>query len=158
MKAAIGAKGRRLFVRLGLVICYFGLATLMFVLGKGHTVIVDNKGAEDGSYSAIDGVMVSVDGLEPLEMYSGDRDKAVLKGQSHKLIIETISSGEKVEKRVSLPIDQDLLILSIPKLVAGIEPAIEPFKALPAPPHEDSPGEEGGNFGGTEAVAAPTAP
>jgi hypothetical protein len=153
-------KRRRLFVRLGLVVVYLGLTALVFTLGKGHTIIVDDKDAEDGSYSAMDGILVSVDGQEPLEMYKGDRDKAVVKGQSHRVTIEAINSGNKTEKRIRLPLGEETLLLSVPKLVAGIAPAVEPFVMKnQAPPVEEAPASnEFTSPGSAEAPAAPTTP
>ena len=110
-------------------------------MGKGHTLLIDNKDAEDGSVQAIDGVMVAVDRQEPLELYSGDRDKALVMGQSHAISIEVIGDGTKVVKRIRLPMGGDMLLLSIPKLAAGIEPAVIPFVAPQAPPPEEAAGE-----------------
>jgi len=133
---------RRIAVRSVLVAVYIGLTALVFILGKGHTVIVDNKDAEDGSAPAIDGVMVAVDRQEALELYSGDRDKAVVMGQSHTVTIEDINAGTKIQKRIRLPIGEEILLLSVPKLAAGLEPAVVPFVALQeAPPAEDSDAE-----------------
>jgi hypothetical protein len=145
-------KRRRTAVRAGLVAVYFGLVALTFVAGKGHTILVDNKAPADGSVKAIDGVMVSVDGREALEMYVGDRDIARVKGQSHRVSIEIISGGEKLEKTVRLPLDDDMVLLSLPKLVGGIEPFLERFTALEAAP---PPNEAVGNV---NAFTAPDAP
>jgi hypothetical protein len=118
---------RRLIVRAALLAAFVGLATLAFVTGKGHTLLIDNKDAEDGSVQAIDGVMVSVDRQEALELYRGDRDKAVVKGQAHTISIEVIADGTKIRKRIRLPIGRETLLLSVPKLAAGLEPSVVPF-------------------------------
>jgi hypothetical protein len=131
---------RRLVVRGALVAVFVVLTALVFILGKGHTLLIDNKDAEDGSVQAIDGVMVAVDRQEPLELYSGDRDKALVMGQAHTVSIQIIDDGTTVRKRIRLPIGGELLLLSIPRLAAGLEPAVIPFVAPPAPPPEEGAG------------------
>ncbi len=120
---------RRLAVRAALFAAAIGLAALAFVTGKGHTLLIDNKDAEDGSVRAIDGVMVSVDRQEALELYGGDRDKAAVMGQVHTVSMEIIADGTKITKKVRLPIGKEMLLLSVPKLAAGLEPSVIPFVA-----------------------------
>jgi hypothetical protein len=148
---------RRLAVRSALIAAYVGLVALVFVVGKGHTILIDNKDAEDGSVGAIDGVMVAVDRQEALELYTGDRDRVVVTGQSHTVTIEDINAGTKIERRIRLPIGEEILLLSVPKLAAGLEPAVVPFVApQEAPPVEDS-GAESNQFtspGGEEEPPA----
>jgi hypothetical protein len=156
-KPAQAASLRRTAVRVGLVIVYVGLVALTFVSGKGHTILVDNKAAADGSAPAVDGVMVSVDGQEPLEMYAGDRDMAKVKGQSHRVSVEAVAGGKKIERAIRLPMDDDMVLLSVPKLVAGVEPFIERFTPLDAAPPPA--GEAVGNVNAfTAPDAAPAVP
>jgi hypothetical protein len=128
---------RRIIVRVVLIAAYIGLTVLVFVMGKGHTILVDNKDAEDGSVQAIDGVMVAVDRQEAIELYSGDRDKAVVMGQVHTVSVEVIADGTKLQKKIRLPIGEEMLLLSVPKLAAGVEPAVVPFVAPQAAAPEE---------------------
>jgi hypothetical protein len=139
---------RRLAVRVALIAVFIGLAALAFLTGKGHTILVDNKDAEDGSVQAIDGVMVAVDRQEALELYAGDRDKAAVMGQVHTVSIEVIADGTKVVRKIRLPIGEEMLLLSVPKLAAGREPALVPFVA----PQAAAPAEGVGN---TNAFTSP---
>jgi hypothetical protein len=149
---------RRLLVRAGLVAVYVALVGIVFVLGKGHTLLIDNKDIVNGSRTAIDGVLVSVDGREALELYAGDRDMVLLKGQRHRVSVEPISGGDKVERVFSLPIDTDMLLLSVPKLVGGQEPYIETFVQRDQPRPADEPVGDNNAFTSPDAVAAPVAP
>jgi hypothetical protein len=124
-----GVRARRSVIRAGLVAVGVGLAVLAFVLGRGHTILLDNKDAEDGSVSAFDGVLVTVDRQEELEMYLGDRLAATVTGQSHRITIEDFNGDTVVEKKIRVPLGQDMVLVSIPKLAAGIEPAFVPFVA-----------------------------
>ncbi len=150
-------KKRRFLVRVALLAVYVGLVATVFIAGKGHTVLVDNKDSEDGTLKAVDGIMVKVDGLEALELYSGDRDKAAVKGQRHKVTVESLDGATKTVKNFTLPFGTEMLILSVPKVLAGIEPFVEVFvpKDIPVPT-----GESVGNtnsFTSPDAVPAPGA-
>jgi hypothetical protein len=151
-------KTRRMAARAASALIYLVLVVLVFVFGKGHSLLIDNKAAQDGSYAAIDGIMVSVDGREPLELYAGDRDMVLLKGQSHSIVVEGIMDGSKASKKFKLPMNEDMLLLSVPKLLAGIEPYIEPFAARDASPPRDDVGSGGESFSSPEAPPEAPAP
>ncbi len=130
MNLAQTLKSKKFIIRALLVAAYILLGILMVYSGKRHTILIDNKDAEDGSYQAIDGMSVQVDNLEAAEYYAGDRDKAVVKGQKHVIRIELFNEEKKIEKSFTVPFGNEMLILSVPKLVNNIEPFIEPFTAL----------------------------
>ena len=85
--------------------------------------------------------MVTVDRQEALEMYLGDRLAATVQGQSHTVTIEDINTGTKIERRIRLPLDEEMLLLSVPKLAAGREPAVVVFVAPESAPVEEGAGE-----------------
>jgi len=124
---AQNVKKRRLIIRAALLAVYVLLIVLMIHSGRRHTILIDNKDPHDGSYSAIDGMEVSIDNQEPLEYYRGDRDKAVVQGQKHIIKVEIFDDGRKIEKSFAVPLWTDIVIIYVPKLVNGIEPWLEPF-------------------------------
>lgn len=148
-----GNKTRKILVRLLLLVIYVGLGASMILTGKQHTILIDNKDAADGSYKAIDGMSVQIDNLEPAEYYAGDRDKAVVKGQNHKVLVEIFDGEKKVEKEITIPFGQSMVLLSIPKLVNGVEPYMEPFTIQEEAPAESEQVESNPEmqFGGTSA-------
>ena len=162
MKPMTKVSRKRLIVRSALVAVYVAILVLMLLLGKRHTILIDNKAAEDGSYAAIDGMSVQIDSLESAEYYPGDRDKAVVTGQRHKIKIEILSESKVVEQSFSVPFGQDMVILSVPKLVAGIAPYLEPFvqQAESAAASDAANATQPQAFGGDAAAteAAPAAP
>lgn len=121
------AKKRRRLVRGGLLVVYVLLMVLMIFTGRRHTVLIDNKDAPDGSYSAINGMEVSIDRLESSEYYPGDRDKANIQGQKHTITVTTFDDNKTIQKSFTLPLWSNMMLISVPKLVAGIEPWIETF-------------------------------
>jgi hypothetical protein len=158
MKPMTKVSRKRLIVRSALIAVYVALLVLMLLLGKRHTILIDNKEAEDGSYAAIDGMSVQIDSLESAEYYPGDRDKAVVMGQRHKIKVEIFADSKVVEQSFTVPFGQEMLILSVPKLVAGITPYVETFVA-PTESAVPSDSSQPQAFGGEAAVpeAAPVA-
>ena len=143
-----------LAIRIGLVVLYFLLLALVYTRGRTHTLLLDNKELDGGRLPAFEDVLVSVNGAEPIELYAEDRDLVTLKGQSHRIVLESAADGKKIEKRITLPIGEDMLLLSLPKLAAGEEGAIEVFVPLDAaPPAEDEALPE--ELGATEMPAEP---
>jgi hypothetical protein len=109
-------------------VCYLVLAILMFVTGRTHTLLMDNKGNQDGSYSAINGMKVVIDDTVSEELLKNDRVKVTVKGQKVKLLVQSFDGSIHQEFSLSIPLSQDTVLVSIPKLIAGIEPAMEPFE------------------------------
>ena len=72
---------RRWIIRSALVVVYIALAVILFVTGKGHTILVDNKDDPEGVYSALRGASVSIDRQKPMEFFPRDRDKFVVNGR-----------------------------------------------------------------------------
>lgn len=118
---------RRAYIRAGLILVYVLLIALMIFLGRRHTILIDNKDAGDGMYPAINGMEASIDKQESAEYYPGDRDKAIVQGQRHSIKVTVFDTNETLEKTFTVPLWSDMMIISVPKMVAGIEPWIEPF-------------------------------
>lgn len=146
---ASNLKPRRLAVRAGLLVVYVAFMALAFTMGKGHTVLLDNKDSEDGSVKAIESMTISVNGGEPMEFMAGDRDMTKVRAQWHTIKIDI--NGQVVEKKFTVPLGEDMVLLSIPKLLAGQEPAVVPFVPADQPPPAEEPVED-------PAAATPAAP
>ncbi len=155
-------KTRRLLVRSVLVLVYAGLIGFVFVFGKGHTIILDNKDSDDGSVKAIESLTVVVDGQDPIDLQAGDRDMAKVRGQGHWVEI-TAKDSQKVERRIKVPLGEEMLLLSLPKLLAGVQPAVIPFVVQDVTPPADETSGNSNAFTSPDAVdpnaaAAPAAP
>ena len=118
---------KKILARSVLCLLYILLAIVMFLTGRTHTILIDNKGDPNGLYKAVNGMEVSVDKGEPVEFYRGDRDKFTVKSQRHTINIEFFDGTEPVSFKVKVPVTQDYVLLSIPKYLAGIEPYMEEF-------------------------------
>lgn len=110
-------KGRRM-VKIGLIIAYLCIMALMFLLGRSHTVLIDNNSIP-GGVSAIDGCTISFGGDKPIEMFKGDRDKILLRGQTHRVTVSFFDGREDVTGTISIPLFEDAVLVSIPAFISG---------------------------------------
>ena len=120
-------KKRRLIIRLALVVVWIGLGVVLFVMNRGHTLLIDNRNAADLELRAPDMIKVTVDKSKPLEFFRGDRDIVDVGGGEHRIIVEFSDGTPPYEKRFSLPLGPDMFILYIPKMINNIEPYFEVF-------------------------------
>jgi hypothetical protein len=127
MSVNIDTKKRRLIIRLAVVVVWIGLGVVLFVMNRGHTLLVDNRNVETPAIRAPDLIMVTIDKRKPLEFFRGDRDIFELGGGSHRIYIEFSDGTPPFEKRFKLPLGPDMFILSIPKMINGVEPYYEVF-------------------------------
>jgi hypothetical protein len=118
---------RRNGIRAALCVLWILAGVLLFVFNRGHTLLVDNRGAADGSYTAPDLISVSIDGGKGVEFFRNDRDRVTVAGIGHRIRIEFTDGREPIEGEFSLGLKDDMYLLSVPKMLAGIEPFVEPF-------------------------------
>jgi hypothetical protein len=148
-----GARQRKLFIRGGLVFAWLLLGALLFVTGRGHTLLVDNRDFEN--IEAPDLITVYVDRGRGVEYFNGDRDRLTLIGSKHRILIEFSDGSPPFEGTFTLPIKDDMYLLSVTKMVNGIEPFVEVFHTAPEPFNEEADEfADSENFGGDGGSAA----
>jgi hypothetical protein len=118
-------KRRRLFIRMALVVLWIGLGVLLFVLNRGHTLLIDNQNIDD--LRASDLITVTLDGEKPVEFFRGDRDIFRVGGGRHRLRVEYTDGTPPYENTFTLPLGPDMFLLSIPRMTSGAANAIEVF-------------------------------
>ncbi len=124
---ALSAKKRVIIARTAIIVIYLGLAAVMFITGRTHTVLIDNKNAADGSYKAYKGMVVTVGKSAPSEFMRGDRDKFSVKGQKAKIHVEFYDGTEDLDVTVRIPFTEDCVLVSIPAYTAGNADYVQPF-------------------------------
>jgi hypothetical protein len=124
-------KRRRTCIRAALVLLWIGLGVLLFAVYRGHTLLVDNRNT-DGGPRAPDLITVSVDGGKGREFFRGDRDRFAVTGAHHRIRIEFGDGAPPFEREFSLPVRDDMYLLSVPKMLNEL-PFVEVFHAAPEP-------------------------
>jgi hypothetical protein len=120
-------KQRRLIIRIALIVFWIGLGVTLFVLNRGHSILMDNRNVEALNLRAPDLITVTVDKLKPLEFFRNDRDIFKVGGGKHRITIEFSDGAPTFTTTFSLPLKGDMFLLSIPKMINGIEPYFEVF-------------------------------
>lgn len=143
---------RRHLFQMATVIVVLIIAVLMYVIGRQHTVLLDNKTIEhEGkTYPAFSIVEVEVDREGELELAARDRDKAEVMGQRHKIRVtytDKLFEEHVVELKFKVPIGQDMVLISLPALVADLDESVwmQPYfppTAAVAPQVEAAPAED----------------
>ena len=142
---SMDVKQRRLIIRLALVVIWIALGILLFVLNRGHSILLDNRNLTSPELRAPDMIKVTVNRQKPLEFFRGDRDILKVSGGRHIIGIEFSDGREPFTKEFTLPLSEDMFLLSIAKMINGVEPFIEVFHTQQesrAPETEDDIEEE----------------
>jgi len=104
-----------------LILILVGISIVLFVLGKGHNFLIDNKSITvDGkSFKAFEYLNVYIGADELLDIWEGDRVMSVGAGPWHKIKAEAVDENGKVlstvEKSFSVGLD-DYYVINIPLL------------------------------------------
>jgi len=114
---------RRLVIRLALCVLWIALGVLLFVMNRGHTLLVDNKDIDN--LRASDLITVTLDKEKPVEFFRGDRDIFRVGGGRHRLRVEYTDGTPAYETTFTLPLGPDMFLLSIPRMTSGAENAKE---------------------------------
>jgi hypothetical protein len=124
---------KTLLIRGAIVVFWIALGTVLFISSRGHTLLIDNKDQESLALEASDLITVYVDGGWGVEYFRDDRDRITVAGTKHRIRIEFSDGTPPFDGKFSLPIKDDMYLLSVPKMVNGIEPFVEVFHVAPDP-------------------------
>ena len=119
-------KKRQLLFILGALAILIGIAAWMMVIGRGHTVYLDNKKLEyDGeTYEAPYKITVFVDGKQAAKLNARDRGMATNIGQTFRmqLKIMQVKGGEETvtDYELRLPYKLDGIVVNLPGFLAGL--------------------------------------
>ena len=117
---------RRLFFRLGAIALLVVIAACMLVIGRGHTVYVDNKSLDYNgeTYKPYYRATVYVNGERLSKLQPKERTSATNIGQSFSMTLELIKEkgqdAETVDISLKLPYNMDGIIVNIPGYMASL--------------------------------------
>ena len=121
------------------------LAAVMMIIGRGHTIYLDNKALDNPSYSAYYRTDVDVKNNEVQKLSARERGSATFMGQSVKVTVtymETKNSQKQTETfRIKVPYGWDGIIINLPALIHG-EPKSVYMSQFIETPVETSSAEE----------------
>ena len=136
---------RKILYRAGAIVLLLLIAGAMFIVGRGHTVYLDNKAIEFGgqTYTSPYKVVVNVDGEQAAKLYDKERGKAICIGQKFTMSLEVTKDKGGNEETTSitlqLPYNMDGIIINLPAILAGLpeEAYLSEFIAAPSEPEAE---------------------
>ena len=137
---------RSLIIRICAVLALILIAACMMVIGRGHTVYLDNKTLEYGgqTYTAPYKVTVTVKGEQVAKLYAKERGSADNVGQNFEMTLKIMQekNGDETTAtyQLKLPYKMDGVVVNLPGYLAGLpeEAWLSEFVSLiPEPSAED---------------------
>ena len=133
-------KTRRLVIRVAAVLVLIIIGIIMSIIGRGHTIYLDNKALdyEGQSYKAPYKVTVTAGGEQVAKLYDKERGSATCMGGTFTVtleIMQTKGGEEDVQTyKIPVPSNMDGVIINIPGYLAGLpqEAYLSEFVAAPS--------------------------
>ena len=146
-------KTRRLVIRVAAVLVLIIVGIIMSIIGRGHTIYLDNKTLEYNgqTYKAPYKVTIYVGDEQLTKLYDKERGSTTCLGQSFTVtleVMETKNGSEEMQTyKIPVPKNMDGVIINIPGYLAGLpeEAYLSEFIAAPTEDIGDDevPGGEG---------------
>lgn len=149
---------RTILFRIGAILILLIIAGIMMVIGRGHTVYIDNKSLDYNgqTYKTPYKVVVFVDGEQVAKLRDKERGMATCIGQKFEMTLEiTQDKGGNEETStvtLDLPYNMDGVAINLPAYLAGLPEEVYLSKFEPAveetePASEEEPAAEEFNLG-----------
>ncbi len=120
-------KSKRAWLFRGATVLFLLLiAAVMFIIGRGHTVYLDNKTIDYNgqTYQAPYQIQVLVDGESVAKLKAKDRGMAKNIGQSFEMVLQIKQEKEaepvSMGVTMTLPYNMDGIVVNLPALLAGL--------------------------------------
>ena len=146
-------KTRRLVIRVAAVLVLIIIGIIMSIIGRGHTIYLDNKTLEYNgqTYKAPYKVTIYVGDEQLTKLYDKERGSTTCLGQTFSVtleVMETKNGSEEMQTyKIPVPKNMDGVIINIPGYLAGLpeEAYLSEFIAAPTEDIGDDevPGGEG---------------
>ena len=146
-------KTRRLVIRVAAVLVLIIIGIIMSIIGRGHTIYLDNKTLEYNgqTYKAPYKVTIYVGDEQLTKLYDKERGSTTCLGQTFTVtleVMETKNGSEEMQTyKIPVPKNMDGVIINIPGYMAGLpeEAYLSEFVAAPTEDIGDDevPGGEG---------------
>lgn len=137
---------RIILFRVGAVAILLVIAAIMMVIGRGHTVYIDNKTLDYNgqTYTAPYKVVITVDGEQVAKLYKKERGVSICIGQKFTMTlgITKEKGGNEETSTVTLPLpySMDNIAINLPAYLAGLpaEAYLSTFQPEPESVSEDA--------------------
>ena len=132
-------KTRRFVIRVAAVLVLIIVGIIMSIIGRGHTIYLDNKTLEYNgqTYKAPYKVTIYVGDEQLTKLYDKERGSTTCLGQTFTVtleVMETKNGSEEMQTyKIPVPKNMDGVIINIPGYLAGLpeEAYLSEFVAAP---------------------------
>jgi cytochrome c biogenesis protein ResB len=142
-------KSKRIILfRAGAILLLLIIAGIMMIIGRGHTVYIDNKSLEYNgqTYTTPYKVVVTVDGEQVAKLRDKERGMATCIGQKFTMDLEiTQEKGGSEETQtvtVKLPYNMDGIAFNLPAYLAGLPEEVYLSEFKIETPESEEPSDE----------------
>ncbi len=117
---------KSLLIKIAAFLVLLVICVVLFVVGRGHSVYLDNKALtyEGKTYEPPYKVSVYTKGEQTAKLYEGERGAATWMGQNYQMTLKImqVKNGTEEERvvTVKLPLNADGVIVNIPGVLAGL--------------------------------------
>lgn len=141
---------RTILFRLGALLILLIIAGIMMVIGRGHTVYIDNKTLEYNgqTYETPYKIVAFADGEQFAKLYAKERGMTTCIGQTFHMTLEITQekggSEETINVSLPLPYNMDGIAINLPAYLAGLpeEAYLSVFQPAPDPEETEEASDE----------------
>lgn len=141
---------RTILFRLGAILILLIIAGIMMVIGRGHTVYIDNKTLEYNgqTYETPYKIVAFADGEQFAKLYAKERGMTTCIGQTIHMTLEITQekggSEETMDISLTLPYNMDGIAINLPAYLAGLpeEAYLSEFQPAPDPVESEAESDE----------------
>lgn len=121
-------KTRRILFTLAFVSILVGICVVCFIVGRGHTIYLDNKTTDDEKYHYYDAIDIYQDGEKLTTLNARERTSLTQIGQNFEVELH-YRKGKNDEKKemvayFKLPYDLDGIVINLPAMLDGADESV----------------------------------
>ncbi len=119
---------RRLFFIAGTLLAVVAICVLCFIIGRGHTLYLDNKSIENTGYSSYNAIDLVYKGEKVTTLAARERSSISFTGQSVTITLGIKKSkSSSVEERTvtfTVPYNMDGIVINLPAYLDGADESV----------------------------------
>ena len=156
-------KTRKWIIRIAAVVVLIVVGVIMSIIGRGHTIYLDNKTLEYGgqTYKAPYKVTITVGDEELTKLYDKERGSTTCLGQTFTVTLTVMEKKNGAEEtqtyKIPVPKNLDGVIINIPGYLAGLPQEAYLTEFVPVvteEPVDETPGGEDDLIPGSDGDSA----
>ena len=156
-------KTRKWIIRIAAVVVLIVVGVIMSIIGRGHTIYLDNKTLEYGgqTYKAPYKVTITVGDEELTKLYDKERGSTTCLGQTFTVTLTVMEKKNGAEEtqtyKIPIPKNMDGVIINIPGYLAGLPQEAYLTEFVPVvteEPVDETPGGEDDLIPGSDGDSA----